>query len=173
MVSRYARTDFYYLSFQPSPDDAGLSADEITDDRNYFSWNLSRYPSPSDFGHTVETELEVQVVVNMKPWLLETHPMLQSAEDVGAFVRAPGDALGDEERASKGGSQKDWVWSSGFAAHAPGRYFDYSESMWVSRSTTLLILAGNRFRRRFKVVEGRPHATCDQERTDGNVVSYR
>lgn len=103
-------------------------SEEGTDNRHYFAWNTSRYPTPSDFGRIVEKELEVQVIVNVKPWLLDTHPMLESAEQVQAFVRAPDDALGDSERASEGGSKKDWVWSSGFAAHALGRYFDYCES---------------------------------------------
>ncbi|KAL8286348.1 hypothetical protein RQP46_004365 [Phenoliferia psychrophenolica] len=59
---------------------SGWCQDEITDDRNYFAWNRVRYPTPAVFGHTVETELEVRVIVNMKPWLLEAHPFIESAE---------------------------------------------------------------------------------------------
>lgn len=61
----------------------------------------------------------------MKPWLLDVHPMVESAESVRAFVRAPQDTLGDDERSTPGGSAKTLVWSSGFGAHKKGRYFDY------------------------------------------------
>lgn len=103
----------------------------ITDDRIYFAWNTLRYPNPAEFGRIVETELEVQTIVNIKPWLLDVHPMLESAEKTGAFMRAAPDSMD----ASEGGSQRDLVWSSGFGAHAPGRYFDYSSkagSKWWS-----------------------------------------
>lgn len=102
-----------------------LVIDEKTGDQNYFSWNKERYPGPTAFGRTVERELSVQVIVNVKPWLLEVHPFLRSAEDVQAFVCAPDDAFGDKERAGVDGSHKSWVWSSGFGAHKLGSYFDF------------------------------------------------
>ena len=115
-------------SVPPSPARLSLTlpADELTGDRHYFSWNLSRYPSPAAFGHEVETTLDVRVIVNMKPWLLETHPLLSSAEAAGGFVRAAPDARRGGGTASEGGDARSWVWSSGFGAHKRGRYFDYS-----------------------------------------------
>lgn len=55
--------------------------------------------------------------------------MLKEAERTGAFVKAAantgnGEAEADVDTAQ---SQRDWVWSSGFAAHALGRYIDYCE----------------------------------------------
>lgn len=86
------------------------------------------------------------MIVNVKPWLLETHPMLESGEEAGAFVRSAHDARDDEERSSKGGSAKSWVWSSGFGAHAKGRYFDFSSeggSEWWKKAVTTEILGNN------------------------------
>lgn len=108
---------------------SGWCQEQETDLRHYFQWNTERYPTPAEFGRIVEKELQVQVIVNVKPWLLETHPMLENAEAVGAFVRAPSDALGDWNRAGPRGSHKSWVWGSGFASHVLGRYFDFCEWM--------------------------------------------
>ncbi|KAK7005918.1 hypothetical protein R3P38DRAFT_3326385 [Favolaschia claudopus] len=91
---------------------------EKTGDRNYFVWNHLRYPSPADFGRIVEKELGVQFIVNMKPWFLATHPRYQQALDRGAFVRPAPDVGGK--------AAMSYVWSSGFATHKPGSYFDYS-----------------------------------------------
>lgn len=119
---------------------SGWCQDEETQNRHYFEWNTSRYPSPAEFGQTVEAELGIQVIVNVKPWLLNTHPMFKSAEDLGAFVRAPADALGDPLRASERGSHKSWVWGAGFGSHVQGSYFDYCEC----RFTTLLLSSRQR-----------------------------
>ncbi|KAI5476387.1 hypothetical protein MNV49_007765, partial [Pseudohyphozyma bogoriensis] len=107
---------------------SGWCQAEDTDDRNYFSWNLSRYPTPAEFGRIVETDLEVQVIVNIKPWLLDVHPMVDSAEQVKAFVGAAeeDEVRGDRTRSTEGGSAKMLVWGSGFASHKLGRYFDFS-----------------------------------------------
>lgn len=106
---------------------SGWCQEDRTQNRHYFEWNHKRYPSPSEFGRTVEQELQVQVIVNVKPWLLDDHQMLHSAEEARAFVRAPQDALGDPARASPNGSLKSWVWGSGFGSHVLGSYFDYCE----------------------------------------------
>lgn len=85
----------------------------------------------------------VTVIVNIKPWLLEVHPMLYSAEEVSAFIRSAEDAKGDGERESEGGSAKSWVWSSGFGAQARGRYFDFSSqggSRWWGEKVREMIL---------------------------------
>ncbi|ORY92423.1 glycosyl hydrolases family 31-domain-containing protein [Leucosporidium creatinivorum] len=118
---------------------SGWCQDVTTDNRHYFAWNRERYPDPRAFAHTVEKELQVQLIVNVKPWLLETHPMLESAEQAGAFVRAAEDARGDETRSSESGSQKDYVWGAGFGSHELGRYFDFSSqagSEWWKQGTT-------------------------------------
>ncbi|SGY50174.1 BQ5605_C001g00861 [Microbotryum silenes-dioicae] len=125
---------------------SGWCQEEGTDLRHYFAWNKSRYPNPAEFGRTVEQDLQVQVIVNVKPWLLETHPGIHSAAKVGAFVRAPKDALGDPSRASEEGDKRDLVWSSGFGAHALGRYLDYSSksgSKWWTDSVQQQLLSNN------------------------------
>lgn len=108
---------------------SGWCQAEGTDNRHYFAWNRQRYPSPAEFGRIVEKELEVQVIVNVKPWLLEDHPMLQSAEEAGAFVRAAPDEVGGATRSS----QKDWVWGAGFGSHELGCYIDYCELQCMLR----------------------------------------
>ncbi|KAM0749932.1 hypothetical protein T439DRAFT_381478 [Meredithblackwellia eburnea MCA 4105] len=124
---------------------SGWCQDEQTGDRNYFSWNLSRYPSPSEFGVTIEQDLQVQVIVNIKPFILHTHPFLQSAEDVGAFVKAAPDAVkdGDPMRTSEKGSARTLVWSSGFGDHKIGSYIDYSSkagsAWWQSQIVNQLL----------------------------------
>ncbi|KAJ6494934.1 glycosyl hydrolases family 31-domain-containing protein [Mycena vulgaris] len=98
---------------------SGWCQDEGNGDRNYFVWNRARYPSPAELGRIVETELGVQFIVNIKPWLLLGHPRYADARAAGAFMRAPPDA---EEQ----GAARSWVWACGFASHKPGSYFDYS-----------------------------------------------
>ncbi|KAF7376546.1 Glycosyl hydrolases family 31-domain-containing protein [Mycena sanguinolenta] len=100
---------------------SGWCQDEETGDRNYFVWNRSRYPSPADFGRIVEKELGVQLIVNVKPWLLAAHPRYHAALEQGAFVRPAPDAA---EAGAKAATS--WVWAAGWAAHNPGSYFDYS-----------------------------------------------
>ncbi|KAJ7782318.1 glycosyl hydrolases family 31-domain-containing protein [Mycena maculata] len=99
---------------------SGWCQDEGNGDRNYFVWNRARYPSPAGLGRIVETELGVQFIVNIKPWLLEGHPRFHDALAKGAFVRPAPDA---EEGVT---AAKSWVWACGFASHKPGAYFDYS-----------------------------------------------
>ncbi|SCV71199.1 BQ2448_2787 [Microbotryum intermedium] len=138
--------DGLYLSSGWCQGQSELSREEGTDLRHYFTWNKSRYPTPAEFGQVVEQELQVQVIVNVKPWLLETHPDIDSASKVGAFVRAPKDALGDSSRASAEGDKMDLVWSSGFAAHALGRYIDYSSeagSKWWIDAVQQQLLGNN------------------------------
>ncbi|KAJ7141312.1 glycosyl hydrolases family 31-domain-containing protein [Mycena epipterygia] len=105
-----------------SPSTASTSppADECNGDRNYFVWNRARYPSPADLGRIVETELGVQFIVNIKPWLLEGHPCFSEALAQGTFVRPAPDAEAGDDAA------RSWVWACGFASHKPGAYFDYS-----------------------------------------------
>ncbi|KAJ6625766.1 glycosyl hydrolases family 31-domain-containing protein [Mycena sp. CBHHK59/15] len=99
---------------------SGWCQDEVTDDRNYFVWNRKRYPSPAELGHTVETVLGIQFIVNIKPWLLDVHPRYTTAHAQGVFVRPAPDA---EDAAT---AARSWVWANGFASHKPGAYLDYS-----------------------------------------------
>lgn len=99
-----------------------VTPDEKTDDRNYFVWNKSRYPTPAIFGHTIETELKVQVIVNMKPWLLSNHPFFSDALTSDAFIKSAPDIVS----MGKGDDASSWVWGAGFGSHKLGKYFDYT-----------------------------------------------
>ncbi|KAK4049956.1 hypothetical protein OIV83_003780 [Microbotryomycetes sp. JL201] len=109
---------------------SGWCQNEKTDNRHYFAWNRSRYPDPAALGRAIEADLEVQTIVNIKPWLLTDHPSYASALELhkrtpgGIFVKCADDRT-DE---MPDGAQVDLVWTSGFAAHGPGSYFDYSSN---------------------------------------------
>ncbi|KAF8199901.1 glycosyl hydrolases family 31-domain-containing protein [Mycena galopus ATCC 62051] len=100
---------------------SGWCQDEATGNRNYFVWNRSRYPSPADFGRIIEKELGVQLIVNIKPWLLTVHPRYAAALERGAFVQPAPDAAEAGATAAM-----SWVWAAGWASPKPGSYFDYS-----------------------------------------------
>ncbi|KAK4051516.1 hypothetical protein OIO90_004730 [Microbotryomycetes sp. JL221] len=117
---------------------SGWCQNEETDNRHYFAWNRARYPDPQALGRIIESELEVQTIVNIKPWLLLDHPFYPSAVEKhksspgGVFVKCAADRQ-QEEPLMRDGNQVDLVWTSGFAAHGPGSYFDYSSidgSQW-------------------------------------------
>ncbi|KAF7357793.1 BZ3500-MvSof-1268-A1-R1-Chr3-1g06135 protein [Mycena venus] len=114
---------------------------EETGDRNYFVWNRSRYPSPADLGRIVEKELGVQLIVNIKPWLLAAHPRYNTALERRAFVRPAPDAAEAGALAAN-----SWVWAAGFASHKPGSYYDYSSragcDFWGEQIRTELLANG-------------------------------
>ncbi|KAJ7267606.1 glycosyl hydrolases family 31-domain-containing protein [Mycena haematopus] len=120
---------------------SGWCQDEATGDRNYFVWNRSRYPSPADFGRIIEKELGVQLIVNMKPWLLAVHPRYNAALERGAFVRPAPDAAEAGATAST-----SWLWAVGWESHKPGSYFDYSShggcAFWDEQIRTELLANG-------------------------------
>ncbi|KAI5478030.1 hypothetical protein MNV49_005493 [Pseudohyphozyma bogoriensis] len=101
---------------------SGWCQNDKSGDRNYFAWNLSRYPKPYDFGTTIEGELHIQTMMNVKPWFLDAHPFMPAAAKANSFVRAAPDAT----LKSPEGAAKTWLWSSGFACHKLGSYFDFS-----------------------------------------------
>ncbi|KAM0786221.1 hypothetical protein ACM66B_007024 [Microbotryomycetes sp. NB124-2] len=125
---------------------SGWCQNEETDNRHYFSWNRSRYPDPVALGRIIEKDLKVQTIVNIKPWLLTDHPFYESAIEQhksspgGIFVKCAKDRL--EEMPD--GAQVNLVWTSGFAAHGPGSYFDYSSkggTEWWIRAIQEQLLA--------------------------------
>ncbi|KAF7321974.1 Glycosyl hydrolases family 31-domain-containing protein [Mycena kentingensis (nom. inval.)] len=120
---------------------SGWCQDVVTNDRNYFVWNRERYPDPAALGRIVEQEFGVQLIVNVKPWLLAQHPKYEDARARGAFIQPAPDA--DPVSKAKNAAMS-WVWAVGFASHKPGSYFDYSTeaaSAWWGEQIRLELLA--------------------------------
>lgn len=93
-------------------------------DRQFFTWNTVKYPNPKKFVETIEKDLGVVIIANIKPWLLTNHDYYKDADASGAFVKAAEDKTGDE--VSPNGSSMSYLWSRGFGEFAPGSYFDFS-----------------------------------------------
>ncbi|CAO1637203.1 unnamed protein product [Parajaminaea phylloscopi] len=105
---------------------SGYCQDEQTGERHYFHWNKHRYPSPAAMGKHLEQEQHCQVVINVKPWLLETHPQYADVASRGAFIRAAEDATDCADRCGSQGQCATWHWSSSMGQTLQGSYFDYS-----------------------------------------------
>lgn len=107
---------------------SGYCQDPQTGKRHFFVWNKERYPDPRGMADELERGQEGEhcgVIINVKPWLLESHPLY--AEHRGAvFIKAAPDAANDEERAGSHGQSRTWHWSTSMGQTGRGSYFDYS-----------------------------------------------
>jgi alpha-glucosidase (family GH31 glycosyl hydrolase) len=113
--------------------------DAVTGDRNYIAWNLEGYSNPKKLGKTLEAELQCKVIVNVKLWLLNVHPLRVSASSP-MFVKAPPDS------AHAGRPESSWLWSNGFGKHKCGSYIDFSSregaQWWKDRIQDSLLSNG-------------------------------
>lgn len=115
---------------------SGYAVDSITGERNYFTWDSAKYPDPAALGRTLEKQLCCKVIINVKPWLLETHSSYHTTAERGAFIKAAPDSrsirLGelpiDPDRCGHFSSQpaRTMHWSKGMGVTGKGSYFDYS-----------------------------------------------
>ncbi|UZJ56955.1 hypothetical protein CBS101457_006275 [Exobasidium rhododendri] len=117
---------------------SGYAVDSVTKERNYFTWDSVKYPDPAALGKTLEQDLCCQVIINVKPWLLETHPSYSQSAARSAFVRAAPDArpspkskdgrARDEDRCGPYSSHpaRTMHWSKGMGVTGKGSYFDFS-----------------------------------------------
>lgn len=115
---------------------SGYAVDSTTGERNYFTWNSIKYPDPAALGFTLEKNLCCKVIINVKPWLLETHSSYGTTAERGAFVRAApdsrsitkGERPADPDRCGHFSSQpaRTMHWSKGMGETGKGSYFDYS-----------------------------------------------
>lgn len=115
---------------------SGYCQDPKTGERNYFTWtDKEKYPDPSEFGRTVEKELESVVIINVKPWLLESHPWYEQAARARAFVGAAPDCLPtssssstpqEPDRCGEQGQSRTLHWSVNMGETAKGSYLDFS-----------------------------------------------
>ncbi|KZT44248.1 hypothetical protein SISSUDRAFT_1057221 [Sistotremastrum suecicum HHB10207 ss-3] len=121
---------------------SGWCQDEVTGDRNFFMWNHRRYPSPEDLGHTLEEELNVKIIANIKPWLLESHPLFPKVDRMPALVLA----AKDDTQATEGGHARSMLWSNKLHEHALGSYIDFSSVAaveWWKRAIHEYLLKNN------------------------------
>jgi alpha-glucosidase len=94
------------------------------DNRLYFVWNEKKYPNPALFAKTIEKDLQVAILINIKPWLLKIHPYFREADKQRSLVGA----ASDSDTVSDHGSSLTWLWSKGFGTHDLGSYFDFSST---------------------------------------------
>ncbi|CAE6422966.1 unnamed protein product [Rhizoctonia solani] len=98
--------------------------------RHYFVWNRQRYPDPRTLGTALEEEMGIRLIVNIKPWLLNDHPLYEEALKGDSYVRAAKDAPDPK------GIAKSILWSNGLGEHTYGSYLDFSSPgavQWWSR----------------------------------------
>jgi alpha-glucosidase len=117
---------------------SGYAVDSATGERNYFVWDSKKYPDPVALGKKLERELHCKIIINVKPWLLETHPSYTETAAKSAFVRAAPDARPDDTRTSNQGRDEDRCgsddshpartmhWSKGMGVTGKGSFFDFS-----------------------------------------------
>ncbi|CAE6448403.1 hypothetical protein ACGC1H_005534 [Rhizoctonia solani] len=102
-----------------------------TDNRHYFVWNRQRYPDPRALGTTLEQEMSIRIIVNIKPWLLDDHPLYEEALKGESYVRAAEDAPDSKIKVAK-----SLLWSNAPGEHMYGSYLDFSSPgavHWWSR----------------------------------------
>ncbi|CAE6415464.1 unnamed protein product [Rhizoctonia solani] len=92
-----------------------------TGNRHYFVWNRPRYPDPRALGAALEKEMNIRIIVNIKPWLLDDHPLYEEALKSNSYVKAAEDAPDPNV-----GAAKSILWSNGLGEHMYGSYLDFS-----------------------------------------------
>ncbi|CAO1637799.1 unnamed protein product [Sympodiomycopsis kandeliae] len=101
---------------------SGYCQDEQTKERLYFHWNKQRYPDPAALGESLEKERKCQIIINVKPWLLTSHPQYDQVARLGsAFVKSTSE---DEDTQGMHGQSLTLHWSSSMGQTAKGSYFD-------------------------------------------------
>lgn len=111
-------------------------SDAETGERKYFYWDKQKYPDPKAMGELLEKRLACKVIINVKPWLLESHPYYEQTAQSGAFIRAAPDARpvsagarpADEDRCGSHASvpSRTLHWARGMGDTGKGSYLDYS-----------------------------------------------
>lgn len=120
---------------------SGYCQDEKSGERQYFYWNRHRYPDPRALGQLLEGLESCQLIINVKPWLLETHPSFASVASAGGFVRAALDALEpvpDADRCGAQGNSRTWHWSTAMGQTGRGSFFDFSSRAGIAKWKQLL-----------------------------------
>ncbi|PWN52271.1 hypothetical protein IE53DRAFT_312426, partial [Violaceomyces palustris] len=100
---------------------SGYCLDPVSSERNYFVWNRLKYPDPCSMGERLETKESCQVIMNVKPWLLEGHPWYRRTAEQKGFVRAAPDSRPTT-------AARTFHWSANMGDTAKGSYVDYSSS---------------------------------------------
>ncbi|KAG8732857.1 hypothetical protein FRC11_010456 [Ceratobasidium sp. 423] len=106
-------------------------SDPETDNRHYFVWNRQRYPDPRALGMALEQEMSIRIIVNIKPWLLDDHPLYEEALKDDSYVKAAPDAPDPKIKVAK-----SLLWSNAPGEHMYGSYLDFSSTgavEWWSR----------------------------------------
>ncbi|KAG8729445.1 hypothetical protein FRC12_020968 [Ceratobasidium sp. 428] len=93
-----------------------------TDNRHYFVWNRQRYPHPRALGATLENDMGIRIIANIKPWLLDDHPLYDEALGMDVYVQA----VSDTNNAGQNKPAKSILWSGPPGAHMYGSYLDFS-----------------------------------------------
>lgn len=125
---------------------SGYCQDPETNERQYFEWNRRRYPDPEGMGKILETDEHCQVIINIKPWLLDSHPQCEQVAKQGAFVRAGKDVAERPDLCGPAEQSNTWYWSASMGQTLQGSYFDFSSEVGTSEWQRLVrqgVLAQN------------------------------
>lgn len=94
----------------------------------------------------LEHDMNIRIIVNIKAWLLDDHPLYDEALGMDAYVRAA-----DDESSQPKGSvghlpAKSLLWSNAPGEHMTGSYLDFSSKgavQWWSQHMKQDIVAMN------------------------------
>ncbi|KAJ3387862.1 hypothetical protein HDU92_001750 [Lobulomyces angularis] len=115
--------DLLYLS-------SGYTVDKKNGARNVFTWNHDRFSDPKKFF----SELNLKVVANIKPWLLDCHPDYGTVKTRRGFLMKEDNVENSTTR----------LWSAGEGATGKGSYLDFTSisarEYWKEGVTNLLKL---------------------------------
>jgi alpha-glucosidase len=85
--------------------------------------------------------MNIRIIVNIKPWLLDDHPLYDEALKEDAYVRAAEDAPDPNTNVAK-----SLLWSNAPGEHMYGSYLDFSSPgavQWWSRHIKEDIVGAN------------------------------
>ncbi len=99
--------------------------------RCVFTWNRDRIPAPTQMVAHFQ-QAGIQVGANIKPYLLQTHPLYSDLLAKGGFVRS-----------ANQGPEVNLFWSSGDYQFEPGGYIDFTNlagyEWWKQHATSALL----------------------------------
>ena len=93
VIEKHRNNGMYIDNFKLA---SGYSSGEEDNLRYVFNWNKKRFPNPQEFFDKMNA-MGINVIVNLKPGILENHPLISEFEDNDVFIKNPngaGDYIG-------------------------------------------------------------------------------
>lgn len=83
VIQKHRDYEMYIDNFKLA---SGYSSGEIDNLRYVFNWNKKRFPDPDAFFNKMN-ELNINVIVNLKPGILKSHPLMDIFEKNDVFIK--------------------------------------------------------------------------------------